>query len=144
MGSRAEKPDANPKAREEAGQLAVDAHYHELEKIADPQQRAAAEKALREHAEKSVPATGKAVEQAKAAQAKWEQRLNSLGENNPARIAGEKVRTAIQRRQNTRIAANVIKAARKDADIITRAQKASTSFRQRAQNQPARDIDRER
>ena len=33
-----------PKTREEAGQLAIDTRYHELEKITDPKQREKAEK----------------------------------------------------------------------------------------------------
>ena len=157
MGSPAEKPDPNPvnvegarqndptpKTREEAGQYAVDARYHELGKIADPQQREQAESLIRSHAEKDFVSTGKAVERLKASQARWEQKLNSMSEKNPVRVAGQRVYKAVQRRERAQIGASVLKSARKNADIITRAQKASASFKQRAQSQPAKDNERER
>jgi hypothetical protein len=52
---------------------------------------------------------------------------------------------AVQKRQRAKIGGMVLKDARKDAAIITRAQKASEGFRQRAaQSQPGKDLDRER
>lgn len=158
MGSPAEKPDPNPikgvegarqsdpapKTREEAGQYAVDARYHELEKITDPQQRERAESLIRSSAEQDFAATGKAVERLKASQARWEQKLNSMSEKNPVRIAGQRVYNAVQRRQHAQIGATVLKSARKQADILTRAQKASAAYRQHQQSQPAKDNERER
>jgi hypothetical protein len=60
--------------KEEAGQLAVDARYRDLERIADPQQRAKAESLIRSCAEEDFTAIGSAVERAKARQAQWEQK----------------------------------------------------------------------
>ena len=59
-----------PKTKEEAGQLAVDARYHELEKITDPKQREKAEKDLRSHAEKTFVTTGRALEKLRTTQAR--------------------------------------------------------------------------
>ena len=134
-----------PKTREEAGQLAIDARYHELEKITDPKQREKAEKDLRSHAEKTFDTTGKALEKTRATQARWEQKVNSLKDKGPLKAAAAPVVRAVQKRQRVKIAGMVLKDARKDAAILTRAQKASKGFRQRAaQSQPAKDIDRER
>src|ERR1700678_1248846 len=69
-----------PKTKEEAGQLAVDARYHELEKITDPKQREKAEKELRSHAEKTFGTTEKAVEKLRATRARWEEKLNSAND----------------------------------------------------------------
>jgi len=60
---------------------------------------------------------------------------------NPVRIAGERVRKAVQRLQNAQIGGMVLKSARKQADTITRAQKASAAYRER--QQIAKDKDRE-
>lgn len=134
-----------PKTREEAGQRAVDARYHELEKIADPQEREKAEKALRSHAEKTFGATDKAVEKLRATQARWEEKLGSLNNKSPIKAAAAPVLRAAQKRQRAKIGGMVLKSARKDAAIITRAQKASKTFRQRAaQSRPTKDLDRER
>lgn len=96
------------------GQRAVDARYHELEKITDPQQRAEAEKLLRAHADKPTPPPRKPWSRPRPRQAQWKGWLHSLGENNPARAAGEKLYSTIERRQNRRIAANVVGDARQD------------------------------
>ena len=134
-----------PKTREEAGQLAVDARYHELENISDPKEREKAEKALRSHAEKTFGTTDKAVEKVRATQARWNEKLNSLNDKSPLRAAAAPVLRAVQKRQNVKIAGMVLKNARKDAAIITRAQKTSKTFRARAaKNQPGKDLDRER
>ena len=134
-----------PKTKEEAGQLAVDARYHELEKISDPKQREKAEKALRAHAEKTFGTTDKAVEKVRATQARWEEKLNSLNDNSRLKAAAAPVVRAVQKRQRVKIGGMVLKNARKDAAIITRAQKASKTFHQRAaQSQPGKDLDRER
>ena len=134
-----------PKTRQEAGQLAIDTRYHELEKITDPKQREKAEKALRSHAEKTFGTTGKAVEKVRTTQARWEQKLNSLKDKSPLRAAAAPVFRAVQKRQRVKISGMVLKNARKDAAILTRAQKASKGFRQRAaQSQPGKDLDRER
>jgi hypothetical protein len=157
MSSPGNKPDPDPKffegsrqrpapkTREEAGQLAIDIRHDELDRIADPQQRENAEKALRSQAEKTFDATGKAVEKARTTQARWEQKINSLTEKNPLKAAAAPVFRAVQNRQHQKIGRMVLKDARKDAAIITRAQKTSETFRQRqAQNQPGKDIDREK
>jgi len=162
MGSPGNKPDPNPmkffegaqqhnqpspKTKEEAGQLAVDARYHELENISDPKEREKAEKALRAHAEKTFGATDRYVDKVRDSQAKWEQRLTSLSEKNPLRTAAAPVVRAVQRQQRQKIGSMVLQSARKNAAIITRAQKNSEAFRQRqaqAQNQPGKDNDRER
>ena len=134
-----------PKTREEAGQLAIDMRHDELDRIADPQQREKAEKALRSHAEKTFGTTGKVVEKARATQARWEQKVNSMSEKSPLRAAAAPVFRAVQNKQHQKIGRMVLKDARKDAAIITRAQKTSETFRQRqAQNQPGKDIDREK
>ena len=134
-----------PKTKEEAGQLAVDARYHELEKITDPKQREKAEKELRSHAEKTFGTTEKAVEKLRATRARWEEKLNSANEKGPLKAAAEPVLRAAEKRQRAKISGMVLKNARKDAAIITRAQKASKAFRQRtSHNQPAKDLDRER
>ena len=134
-----------PQTKEEAGQLAIDARYHELEKITDPKQREKAEKALRSHAEKTFGTTNKAVEKLRATQARWEQKLDSLNDKSPLRAAAAPVLRAVQKRQRAKIGGMVLKDARKDAAIITRAQKASKGFRKReAQSQPGKDLDRER
>ena len=143
MGSPGNKPDPNPmkffegaqeqnqpgpKTREEAGQLAVDARYHELEKISDPKEREKAEKALRAHAEKTFGATDRYVDKVRDSQAKWDQRLTSLSEKNPLRTAAAPVVRAVQRQQRHKIGSMVLQSARKDAAIITKAQKNSGSF----------------
>ena len=64
-----------PKTKEEAGQLAVDARCHELEKITDPKQREKAEKDLRSHAEKTFVTTGRALEKLRTTQARSIRRL---------------------------------------------------------------------
>jgi hypothetical protein len=134
-----------PKTKEEAGQLAVDSRYHELEKITDPKQREKAEKDLRSHAEKTFVTTGRALEKLRATQARLEQTLNPANDKSPLKSAAAPVLRAVQKRQRAKIAGAVLKNARKDAAIITRAQKASKAFRQRAaQSQPAKDLDRER
>lgn len=134
-----------PKTKEEAGQLAVDARYHELEAISDPNQREKAEKALRAHAEETFGATNKAVDKVRDTQARWEEKLNSLNDNSRLKAAAAPVLRAVQKRQRAKIGSMVLKNARKDAAIITRAQKASKEFRQRAsQSQPSKDLGRER
>jgi len=134
-----------PKTKEEAGQLAIDLRHDELDRIADPKQREKAENDLRSHAEKTFGTTGKAVEKARATQERWEQKIHSMSEKNPLRAAAAPVLRAVQNQQHQKIGRMVLKDARKDATIITRAQKASETFRQRqAQNQPGKDIDRER
>ena len=134
-----------PKTKEEAGQLAVDARYHELEKIADPKQREKAEKELRSHAEKTFDTTDKAIEKLRATQARWTEKLNSASDKSSVKSAAAPALPAVEKRQRAKIGGMVLKNARKDAAIITRAQKASKAFRQRAaQNQPAKDLDRER
>jgi len=134
-----------PKTREEAGQLAVDARYHELEKITDPKQREKAEKDLRSHAEKTFVTTGRALEKLRDTQARLGQTLNPANDKSPLRAVAAPVLRAAQKRQRAKIVGAVLKNARKDAAIITRAQKASKTFRQRAaQSQPAKDLDRER
>jgi hypothetical protein len=157
MSSPGNKPDPDPKffdgsrqrpapkTREEAGQLAIDIRHDELDRIADPQQRENAEKALRSQAEKTFDATGKAVEKARTTQARFEEKINSMSEKNPLRAAAAPVFRAVQNRKHQKIGRMVLKDAHKDAAIITRAQKASETFRQRqAQNQPGKDIDREK
>jgi hypothetical protein len=140
-----QQPYSSPKTREEAGQRAVDARYHDLEKIAEPKERERAENTLRLHAEKTFGATGRALEKLKATQARWEDKLRSLNDKSPLKAAAAPVLRAAQRRQRAKIGGMVLKDARKDAAIITRAQKASKAFRQRAaQSQPAKDLDRER
>jgi hypothetical protein len=134
-----------PKTREEAGQLAIDMRHDELDRIADPQQREKAEKDLRSHAEKTYGTMGKIVEKARTTQARWEQKINSMSEKNPLRAAAAPVFRAVQNRQHQKIGRMVLKDAHKDAAIITRAQKTSETFRLRqAQNQPGKDIERER
>ncbi len=134
-----------PKTKEEAGQLAVDARYHELEKITDPKQREKAEKDLRSHAEKTFVTTGRALEKLRATQARLEEKLNPANDKSPLKAAAAPVLRAVQKRQRAKIVGTVLKNARKDAAILTRAQKASKTFRQRAaQSQPAKDLDRER
>jgi hypothetical protein len=133
-----------PKTKEEAGQLAVDSRYHELEKITDPKQREKAEKDLRSHAEKTFVTTGRALEKLHATQARLQQNLNSP-DKSPLKAAAAPVLRAVQKRQRAKVTGMVLKNARKDAAILTRAQKASKAFRQRAaQSQPAKDLDRER
>ena len=161
MGSPGNKPDPDPvksfegaqqqnqpgpKTKEKAGQLAVDARYHELENISDPKEREKAEKALRAHAEKTFGATDRYVDKVRDSQAKWEQRLTSLSEKNPIRTAAAPVVRAVQRQQRQKIGSMVLQSARKNAAIITTAQKNSEAFRQRqAQNpQPGKGNDRER
>jgi hypothetical protein len=134
-----------PKTREEAGQLAVDARYHELEKLTDPKLREKTENAIRSHAEKTFGITDKAVEKLRATQARWEQKLNSLNDKSPLKAAAAPVLRAVQKRQRAKIVGTVLKNARKDAAIITRAQNNSKTFRQRAaQSKPGKDLDRER
>jgi hypothetical protein len=134
-----------PKTKEEAGQLAIDLRHDELDRIADPKQREKAEKDLRSHAEKTFGTTGTVIEKARATQKRWEQKINAMSEKNPLRAAAAPVLRAVQNQQRQKIGRMVLKDARKDATIITRAQKASATFRQRqAQNQPGKDIDRER
>jgi hypothetical protein len=134
-----------PKTREEAGQLAVDARYHELEKITDPKEREKAEKALRSHAEKTFGTTDKAIEKLRATQARWAEKLNSANDKSSLKAAAAPELPAVEKRQRAKIGGMVLKNARKDAAIITRAQKASKTFRQRAaQSQPTKDLDRER
>ena len=134
-----------PTTREEAGQLAVDARYHELEKITDPKERAKAEKDLRSHAEKTFVTTGRALEKLQATQARLAQTLSPANDKSPLKAAAAPVLRAVQKRQRAKIVGAVLKNARKDAAILTRAQKASRTFRQRAaQSQPAKDLDRER
>lgn len=134
-----------PKTREEAGQLAIDSRFHELEKISDPKQREKTEKELRAHAEKTFDTTGKAVERVQATRARWEEKLNSLNDKSPLKAAAAPVIRAVQKRQRARVSSMVLKDARKDAAILTRAQKTSKTFRQRtAQSPPAKDLDRER
>lgn len=134
-----------PTTKEEAGQLAVDARYHEFEQITDPKEREKAEKALRSHAEKTFGTTDKAVEKLRATQARWGEKLNSLNDKSPLKAAAAPVLRAVQKRQRVKVAGMVLKDARKDATILARAQKASKTFRQRtAQSQPAKDLDRER
>ena len=99
---------------------------------------------IRSHAEKDFAATGKAVERVKAIQARWEQKLNSMSEKNPVRIVGEHAYSALERRQQGKIGGMVLKSARKQADTITRAQKASAAYRQRQQSQPSKDNEHER
>ncbi len=134
-----------PKTREEAGQLAIDLRHDELGRIADPKEREKAEKELRSHAEKTFGTTAKVIEKARTTQARFEEKINSLSEKNPLRAAAAPVFRAVQSKQHQKIGRMVLKDAHKDAAIITRAQKTSEAFRQRqAQNQPAKDIDRER
>lgn len=134
-----------PKTKEEAGQLAVDARWHELEKITDPKQREKAEKDLRSHAEKTFVTTGRALEKLRTTQARLEQTLTPANDKGPLKAAAAPVLRAVQKRQRAKIVGAVLKNARKDAAILTRAQKASKTFRQRAaQSQPAKDLDRER
>ena len=134
-----------PKTKEEAGQLAVDARYHELERITDPKQREKAEKELCSHAEKTFGITDKAIEKLRATQARWTEKLNSASDKSSVKSAAAPALPAVEKRQREKIGVMVLKNARKDAAIMTRAQKASKTFRQRApQNQPAKDLDRER
>ena len=134
-----------PKTKEEAGQLAVDTRYHELEKITDPKEREKAEKDLRSHAEKTFVTTDRAIEKLRTTQARLEQTLNPANDKSPLRAAAAPVLRAVQKRQRAKTVGAVLKNARKDATIITRAQKASKTFRQRtAQSQPTKDLDRER
>ena len=134
-----------PKTKEEAGQRAVDSRYHELEKITDPKQREKAENDLRSHAEKTFVATGRALEKLHSTQTRLHENLNSPNDKSPLKAAAAPVLRAVQKRQRAKIVGAVLKNARKDAAILTRAQKASKAFRQRAaQSQPAKDIDRER
>ena len=77
-------PQPAPKTKEEAGQLAVDARCHELEKITDPKQREKAEKDLRSHAEKTFVTTGRALEKLRTTQARLEQTLNPRERQKPA------------------------------------------------------------
>src|ERR1039457_6853250 len=129
-----------PKTKEEAGQLAVDSRYHELEQITDPKQREKAENDLRSHAEKTFVTTGRAFEKLRTTQARLHENLNSPNNKNPLKAAAAPVLRAAQKRQRAKIVGTVLKNARKDAEIITRAQKASKAFRQRsAQSQPAKD-----
>src|ERR1700732_4414 len=126
-----------PKTKEEAGQLAIDSRYHELEKITDPKEREKAEKDLRLHAEKTFVTTDRALEKLRTTQARLEQTLNPANDKSPLRAAAAPVLRAVQKRQRAKIVGSVLKNARKDAAILTRAQKASKAFRQRAaQNQP--------
>lgn len=134
-----------PKTREEAGQLAVDSRYHELEQITDPKQREKAENDLRSHAEKTFVTTGRAFEKLRATQARLQENLNSPNVKSPLKAAAVPVLRAVQKRQRAKIVGTVLKNARKDAAIITRAQKTSKAFRQRApQSKPGKDLDRER
>ena len=134
-----------PKTKEEAGQLAVDSRYHELEQITDPKQREKAENDLRSHAEKTFVTTGRAFEKLRTTQARLHENLNSPNDKNPLKAAAAPVLRAAQKRQRAKVTGMVLKNARKDAAILTRAQKASKTFRQRtAQSQPAKDLDRER
>ncbi len=134
-----------PKTKEEAGQLAVDARWHELEKITDPKQREKAENDLRSHAEKTFVTTGRALEKLQATQARLEQTLNPANDKSPLKAVAAPVLRTVQKRQRAKIVSSVLKNARKDAAILTRAQKASKTFRQRAaQSPPAKDLDRER
>jgi hypothetical protein len=134
-----------PKTREEAGQLAIDSRFHELEKISDPKQREKTEKELRAHAEKAFDTTGKAIEKVQATRARWEEKLSSLNDKSPLKAAAAPVIRAVQKRQRAKVSSMVLKDARKDAAILTRAQKASKTFRQHtAKSQPAKDLDRER
>ena len=134
-----------PKTKEEAGQRAVDARYHELENITDPKQREKAENDLRSHAEKTFVTTGRALEKLRATQARLQENLNSPKDKNLLNAAAAPVLRAAQKRQRAKVTGMVLKNARKDAAILTRAQKASKTFRQRtAQSQPAKDLDRER
>jgi hypothetical protein len=134
-----------PKTKEEAGQLAVDSRYHELEQITDPKQREKAENDLRSHAEKTFVTTGRAFEKLRATQDRLRENLNAPNDKSPLKAAVAPVLRAVQKRQRAKIVGSVLKNARKDAAILTRAQKASKTFRQRtAQSQPAKDLDRER
>jgi hypothetical protein len=159
MSSPGNKPDPNPmkffekdqparesaNTKEEAGQRAVEARYHELEKIADPQQREKAEKALRAHAEKTFGMPLGYIDKAVARQNRWEDKLHSLNEKNPLRAAGTSILNTLDQRHRRKISSMVLDSAHKSAAIITRAQKTSEKFRQRqAQNQPGKDIDREK
>src|SRR5271170_2673634 len=87
-----------PKTKEEAGQLAVDSRYHELERITDPKQREKAEKELRSHAEKTFVTTGRALEKLRATQARLRENLNSP-DKSPLRAAAAPVLRAAQKLQ---------------------------------------------
>jgi hypothetical protein len=100
---------------------------------------------LRSHAEKTFGITGQVVEKAKATQARWQQKINSMSEKNPLRAAAAPVLRAVQNQQRQKIGRMVLKDARKNATILTRAQKASETFRQsQAQSKPGKDLERER
>jgi hypothetical protein len=139
-------PDlAPPKTREEAAQRTVDAYRDDLDKIADPAQRAHAEAKLRGHAIKAFGVVDRYVDKVHANQTKWEKTLNGLSEKNPVRAAGELAYGALQRRQHGKIGSMVLKEGRQPADILARAQKASASYKQKAAKaQPVKDHDRER
>lgn len=139
-------PDlAPPKTREEAAQRAVEAHRDDLDKIADPTQRANAEAKLRDHAMKTFGVVDRYVDKVRASQTKWEKKLNGLSEKNPVRAAGELANAALQHRQRGKIGSMVLKESRQPANILARAQKASASYKQKAAKaQPVKDHGRER
>jgi hypothetical protein len=144
-GSRGSEEREDPKTKVEAAERTVEAYREELDKIADPRQRAKAEAALRVHAEKTFGATDKYVDKIHVSRERWEKILDSLNEKNPIRIAGQHAYAAVKRRQNGKLMGKVLSEGRKPANILTRAQKASAAYKQRqTQNQPGKDLDRER
>jgi hypothetical protein len=145
-GSRGLQASEAPKTKEEAAQRTVEAYREDLAKIADPQQRGKAEAALRAYAQETFGATDKYVDKIKASQERWQKTLNSLGEKNPIRIAGEHAYSALQRRNRGKLGGMILSEGQKPANIIASAQKASAAYKQRqhSQRQPEKDNDRER
>lgn len=136
---------APPKTREEAAQRAIESHRDDLDKIADPAQRADAEAKLRNHAMKTFGVVDRYVDKVRASQTKWEKKLNGLSDKNPVRAAGEVASGALQRRQRGKIGGMVLKEGRQPSEILARAQKASASYKEKTpEAQPLKDHDRER
>lgn len=116
-----------------------------LQKIVDPEQRKLAKDAISSYDKSSAAATEKFVEKAKASQAIWEQKLNSMSERNPVRIVGEHVYGALQTYQNRKIGTMVLKSRQKRQAMLGRAQELAEQFRKRqAQDSRTKDDDRER
>jgi hypothetical protein len=144
-GSRGLDEREAPKTKEEEAERTVETYREKLNQIADPRQRAKAEAALRADAKKTFGATDKHVDKITASRERWEKILDSLNEKNPIRIVGEHAYAAVKRRQSAELVGMVRSENRKPANILARAQKASAAYKQRqTQNQPGKDLDRER
>ena len=142
-GMRQELPP--PKTKEEAGQYVVNMYRDELDKITDPKQRERAESDLRSHGAKTFGTTGQLVENARAFQARWEQKINSMSDRNPLKAAAVPVFRAVQNQQHEKIGRTVRKDAQKDAAIMASAREVAEKLRQRqAQSSRGKEIDRER